>query len=674
MGPLKQALLSLTIIAAALWAGFSYPAISQNAEPAPPPETPVKPAVKAESRDHWTLNFTDTELTSFIQNVSQITGENYIIPPNLSGKVNILSQQPLTKGQIHDVLLRVLRSYNYTAVRSGNTVVIQPLAESRRAATQLDRDGKIDGETFITRVMPVRYTSLPELQSALTPLVSEYGTLTGLPDANAVLIADKADNVQRMISIIEIFDAPEENGMDVVQLKQNWVGSVMPLLEKLAPRELLAAGRPGHSPLRIVADERSNLIYLRGAPEARAQIRLLIARLDQPVSSTGAAQVIHLQHADAQEMATLLKDYVAGNAATPGPDGKPAPGIYIKADPAVNALIVRAPPVMVEEIRRILDQLDIRRTQVLIEAAIVEITDDLREELGIQFGAGDASTTAGLAATSLTTADINLTTVLTGLGSANTGMLSEGFTAALGGRGGFTALIKALSTNSRANLLSTPSITTVDNQEARILVGQNVPFRTGSYTTDASGATNPFTTIERKDIGITLKVTPQINAGQQITLKVEQEVSSIQEDTVTAVATAAADLITNKRTIATTILADNQETVVLGGLIRDDKTTSQSKVPVLGDIPVLGRLFQSEKEISVKRNLLVFLRPTVLTSKEDVQTTNMKKFRGIWELRFGEGEAPPLAADNLEASFETLYNPASGKSYNPPPPPLPWTK
>ena len=320
-----------------------------------------------------------------------------------------------------------------------------------------------------------------------------------------------------------------------------------------------------------------------------------------------------------------------------------------------NAILVHATPAIVEQIRRALAQLDVQRPQVLIEAAIVEINDSLLDELGIQFGAGDAGFTSGLVATSLgTTNNITLNNYLTQAGRTNSNLISGGLTAASGSNK-FGVLVKALASDTRANLLATPSITTVANEEATILVGQNVPFLTGSYAqaTTNSGNVNPFNTIQRQDIGVSLKVTPQINEGGRLTMKIEQEVSSISP---TAVA-GAADIVTNKRDIHTTVMANNGQTVVLGGLISNDKTIANNKVPILGDIPILGTLFQSNSITHAKNNLLVFLRPSILISDENVSGTNLRKYNGIWELRLGEdAKKMPLTPENVTPEMEKNYD------------------
>lgn len=639
-------------------------------------QTPAPPSIDARAPDAWVVNFKDSDLQTVINQVAEITGDNYVIPPNLTGKVNVLSQTPLTKNELRDLLLSLLYANGFTVTPSGSLLVITPIADAKKTTTPVDASGKIEGETFIVRVLPVKYANVADVLQAVQPLVSDFGVIKNLADANALLVADKAGNVQKIAQLLAQFDVPDATGVETIRLNKNWVGNVMPLLEKLAPRELAASGKPTASPIRIVGDERNNSIMLRGTADARSHLRTMIAQMDQSVEDDATVQVIPLYNADAAKIADMLKDMfpaTAAAAATPG--ATPSTPVSIKANAATNTLVVHAPASVIAQVRRVISQLDKQRSQVLIEAAIVEINDDLLNQIGIQFGAGESAFSSGLVASSLAAGTAgtlgdpatSLASVLQTINAPNSAMIGGGLTASIGSQHGFTALIQALAANSRANLLSTPSITTVDNEEAKIVVGQNVPFRTGAFETSNNNTVNPFTTIQRQDVGITLKVTPQIGENNHVLLKVEQEVSSLQPTTVSG----AADIITNKRTINTTIMADNGQTLALGGLISDNKNTAKTKIPLLGDIPVIGLLFQSNQETNTKSDLVVFLRPTVLPGKEEIEGLNLRKYNGLWELTLGEGaKDTPLTAENLAPEIEKLYTPDFTQT--PPGVPLPW--
>ena len=644
--------------------GLAFSAAAQSTPPAASQEH-----LSQRADNQWLVNFNDTDISAVIQQIGKVTGENYVIGNNITGKISVVSQTPLKKNEVEELLRSVLYVNGFSIVPSGNILMIRPNEDAKKNKIAIDTKGKISGEAFVARVLSVKYALLPDLLQAVQPLVSDFAVVKALPDSNALLVVDKADNVQKIAQLISELDYPETDSMQTVRLTKAWVGNVMPLLEKLAPRELGASGNRALSPIRLVGDEQNNTIILKGDKDARTRIAAMIAELDKVEDDTDAIQVISLHNADATKTADILKEMFASSSTTtssaspagtsasapPSVSSTTAPEVLIKANPMTNAILVHATPAIVEQIRRALAQLDVQRPQVLIEAAIVEINDSLLDELGIQFGAGDAGFTSGLVATSLgTTNNITLNNYLTQAGRTNSNLISGGLTAAIGSNK-FGVLVKALASDTRANLLSTPSITTVANEEATILVGQNVPFLTGSYAqaTTNSGNVNPFNTIQRQDIGVSLKVTPQINEGGRLTMKIEQEVSSISP---TAVA-GAADIVTNKRDIHTTVMANNGQTVVLGGLISNDKTIANNKVPILGDIPILGTLFQSNSITHAKNNLLVFLRPSILISDENVSGTNLRKYNGIWELRLGEdAKKMPLTPENVTPEMEKNYD------------------
>jgi general secretion pathway protein D len=641
-----------------------------------PPEAAESNFLQKSSDNKWVVNFKDADIQSVIGQVARITGDNYIISPNVNGKVNVISQAPLTKSELKELLLSVLYINGFTAVTSGASIVIEPNADARKNNIIIDKSGKTKGAAFVARVIPLKFANITDLMQALPPLVSDFAVLKSLPDSNAILVVDKADNVQKVAEIVAELDYPETDEMESVKLKNSWVGNIMPLLDKLAPRELGSPDKPVSSSIRVVGDEHNNIIMLKGDRVLRMRLRALIERLDQPSEDDATVQVIQLQNIDAAKTVETLKDMFNNNAAAMGHSGVYPIPVSIKANVSSNALVVHGPPEVISSIRKVVAQLDVQRTQILIEAAIVEINGDLLNQLGIQFGSGQAAFEAGAVATSLPGGGtsslaapiVGLASYLQGVGASNSGLLGSGLTATLSSHSNFVALVSALASDSRANLLSTPSITTVNNEEAKIVVGQNVPFRTGSFDTSTAtttGVVNPFTTIQRQDVGITLKVTPQVNENNRIFLKVSQEVSSIQPTTLAG----AADIITNKRTIDTTVLAMDGQTIALGGLISNNKTQNKTKVPILGDIPYLGLLFQSNSEETVKSDLVIFLRPTVIANNSDIEGTNLRKYNGLWELDIGAKPKYPLQNPaELRSRLDKLYEPdLTGNSG-----PLPW--
>jgi general secretion pathway protein D len=611
--------------------------------------------------DAWTFNFKDAELQNFLEQIALITGDNFIFPTPMTGKVNISSQTPLKKVEILELMQTILRLSGYSMVKTGHITAIQPSDQAKKFKVPVDASGKIAGQQYIARVFPVKYANVADLVQAMSMFISDHGVVKGFNEVNALLVADSADNVQKIQQLLSVIDNSDNQTVDIIHLQQASVGNVMPLLEKLAPREFGATGKQGYSGIRIVADERSNIIIVKGEEGERMHLRKLIETLDKPADGSSLTQVIYLQNADAKEAAELLKDFFKVN-----PNDPAGSILNIKANLSINALVVRAPRSLMDEIQQVVNQIDIAPVQVLIEAVIVEVTDDVNNSLGLQYAAGDAAVGGSLAAASLDSNGINVANFVKSLGvHADTGLLNEGFTAAIGSRNEFMVLIQALAKTSKANLLSTPNITTLNNMEAKIVVGQNVPFRTGTFSTANTGVSNPFTTIERQDVGITLKVTPQINSENRVKLKVEQEVSSIEPINNSG----AADIITDKRTINTTIIANNGSTVVLGGLISNNVVESQSKVPLLGDIPVVGALFQSNSKTTNKRNLLIFLRPTVLRNMQDNQKVNSRKFNGFWEISMNQNpSSKPSIADTATPSINSYYDPAMTST----PITLPW--
>ena len=449
------------------------------------------------------------------------------------------------------------------------------------------------------------------------------------------------------MEIVERIDVVEETTTRIVELKEAWVEDMVSLLEQLAP-DLIGKGAKGPNKITIVASERTNSLVIKGEPATLEKVVQLIKELDTPANRAGTIQVVRLAHSDATDLAEILKNLVSETES----ENKTGQNVKtsIQADAALNALVIRADPTSMAELKNIITKLDVRRLQVLIEAAIVEVSDTFERQLGTELAIADTgSSNIPIATTAPSGVLSSIITALatdsvTGLDLGSTPVIAGGRTDANGIN--FAFVVKALASNDNANLLSTPSITTMDNEEAKIVVGQSVPFRTGSTTTGSNGTTNPFTTIQREDVGLTLQVTPHVHDGSLIRLEIQQEVSEVDTRTLSIGDNGSADIITTKRTIETTVLADDGEVVVLGGLIRDKYNDGESGVPGLKNIPVLGYLFKSKSKTVEKSNLMVFLRATVLKTREDVVAQTERKYSGIWEVEIS-GRSPSEAINDL---------------------------
>ena len=631
---------------------------------------PLMSVAYGQETETWRLNLKDADIRAFVTQVADITGYSFVVDPRVKGKVTVLSSAPMNKDEIYDLFLAVLQVHGFTAIPGEEVIKVVQQVDAKQSAESLERFTEVPSEQLITRVIQIDNANALELVPILRPLVAKYGHLAGVAAANALIVSDHSSNIRRIEQIVRELDSPSKYEVEVIQLEEAWVGDMVELLQELAPAELGQGG--GDNAARkysVTADERSNRLILRGDETFRDKMRELIRKLDQPSATGGTTKVIRLSHADAENLTEILKG-VMGEVAKEstggagGSSGGSGSGrntnFSVFADEGLNALVVRGEPSMMQEAEMIVQALDVRRAQVMIEAAIVEISDELGQDLGVQFALGSESSG------STPVAGSNFENVGNSLGDVLGAILSEsliepaagGITIGAGQRNedgvSWGVLLQALSTSAAANLLSTPSIITLDNQESEIIVGQNVPFRTGQSTVTGDGTTNPFTTIERRDIGLTLKVTPTISADGLVRLVVEQSTESIGDSIE-----AASDIITNKREIKTTVLADDGETIVLGGLTTDDLQVNKSKVPLLGDIPVLGRLFSSESERRVKRNLLVFLRPKIMLGKADAIAATDEKFQSLWEINLGVRKKLGLPDPERPPTKDSLFRPQS---------------
>ncbi len=608
------------------------------------------PALNVHAEDqNWQVNLKDADISAFISQIADITGKSFVIDPRVKGKVTVVSTETMNTEAVYELFLSVLQVHGYAAVPAGDVIMVVQQNSVKQQGRDLETKHAEQSQEMITKVLVIKNTPALDLVPILRPLVAKYGHLAGVKSANALIISDHASNITRIEQIIERLDKSGSEELEVIQLKEAWVGNVVTMLQSLDPDKVAqgkGSGSGGAGSIRVVADERSNRLIIKGEKTARERIRTLIQQLDKPSYFSGSTKVIRLKYADAKKLAELLKG-VMSEADSGNKDANKAKGkASIHADEELNALVVRAEPSVLKEIDEIIHELDVRRAQVLIESAIVEVTGEVSDSLGFQWALGD--TDNPVAGTNFGNAGQSLSTLATGIASGKP-TLSNGLTLGgfkeTNGQVDFGVILQALESQSNTNLLSTPSIMTLDNQEAEIIVGQNVPFLTGS--TSSSANSNPFTTISREDIGVTLKIKPHIHEGNELRLEVEVSAESVANTTVQG----QADLITNKRSLKTMILAADEETIVLGGLISDDIVETESKVPLLGDIPLLGWLFKSKSTQHVKRNLMVFLRPTIVLDKQKATSLTQDKYNGIWEFDL----SGDLEVDDVDRRMSRLF-------------------
>lgn len=622
----------------------------------------------------WKVNLKDADITALVSEVAEITGKNFVVDPRVKGTITVISSKSLSAPEVYELFLGVLGVNGFAAVQNGNTIKLVPDVNAKQFAVRLDDKNTARGEELVTRVISLDNTNAVELVPVLRPMMPQFAHLAAVQGVNALVISDRANNIDVLSSIIRQLDTTDGDVVEVIQLKESRVDDVLGMLESLTGSGATGAAASKDSRTigraRIVADSRGNRILLKGDEHSRKQLRELIATLDTAgAERLGGVKVFRLKHAVAKQVAEVLKGLMSADATRPAtpsmPDNKSgvsaasAGGVSIIADDSLNALVVRADPALMKEVASVLEQLDQRRSQVLIQAAIVEVSGDDAAQLGVQWAAGDPSKGVGIINFSNAGSSIANLAIAASANDPTLATISNGATIGLGkqetnangDKTFYGALIQALSTVSNANLLSTPSIMTLDNQEAKIVVGQNVPFITGSSTNTASGTSNPFTTIERQDVGITLKVVPHIGEGGAVRLEVEQEVSAVVPS---AEGIKSADLITNKRSIKTTILADDAQTIVLGGLIQDDVKRTVSKVPLLGDIPLIGHLFRATSNTKTKRNLLVFLRPTLLKDSASTAELSQRHYDNIRSLQVSVSKSGKVTRlpENIEAVYQ----------------------
>ena len=567
-----------------------------------------------------TLNLKDADIQSFIETVAEITGKNFVVDPRVKAKVTVVSARPMDRTEIYQVFLSVLQVHGFATVEVGEVIKILPDVNAKQGAGNvITNNSSVKGDELVTRVIEIKHVAAAQMVPILRPLVPQQGHLAAYPGSNVLVISDRGANIARLEKIIRKIDRPDAQEIEVIPLQHASANEVVQILNSLRAASGQAAQTPG-API-LAADERTNSILLSGDSTSRVRIRGLIAHLDTPIEGSGNTRVVFLHYAKAEEIAPILLGISEFENAEGGTTASASrEDVDIQADETNNALVITAPPAKFESLRRVIGQLDIRRAQVLVEAIIAEVSTDLMKELGAEaFLVPTGADPDGPAISSVNTG--NLLSILQNPFSIGQG-LSLG-AADLAGNTQWGFLLRALEGDASTNILSTPTLVTLDNEEAEIVVAQNVPFITGQFTNTGSGtdsAVNPFQTIERQDVGITLRITPQINEGNSVKLDIEQESSSISSSSV------ASDLITNERRIATSVLVDDQDILVLGGLTQDDHRDTVTKTPLLGDIPLLGNLFRSTQTTKTKQNLMVFIHPVILRDSASATLATDSKY------------------------------------------------
>ncbi len=655
-----------------------------------------------------TLNLKNADINALIASVSEITGKNFIVDPRVKGRVSVISSKPMDDKEIYEVFLAILGVHGFAAIPGDKIIKIVPAAGAKQEniPTLDGREGDSEADQVVTRVIQLQNASAAQIVPILRPLIPPQGHLAAYAPTNVLIVSDTAGNVERIANIIRRVDLASNEEVEIVPLRHASATEVVRVLTSLEQAKAQAnpAAAGGSTPPRMVADERTNSVLLSGDTSNRLRLRALIAHLDTPLENAGNIQVVYLRYAKAKDLVPVLQGVSKklNDVQGASPQGQPqAQGgggsgnlIDIQADEATNSLVITAPQNALRSLRTVIAQLDVRRAQVLVEAAIAELSADKTAELGVQWivDGSNGGNVVGIT-------NFNIGSSLAGILNAAQAIRQGGTLpkdlpgGAVLGIGSFNssnavrfgALISALASDADTNVLSTPTLVTLDNEEAEIVVGQNLPFITGSFTTNTSGGTssgtggtgivgNPFQTIQRQDVGLTLKVKPQINEGNAIQLQISQEVSNV----VPSATAATQGPTTNKRSIKTNVLVEDGQILVLGGLIDDQLNESLQKVPGLGDIPVLGNLFRYRKTSKTKRNLMVFLHPVILRDAVTGTMLTNEKYSYIREQQIAarqrgaallpEVDTPLLTPQEQVRQQQSLLNTAPKPAPAEPPP------
>lgn len=597
---------------------------------------PMSSATRAQESG-ISLNWKDADIRIVVEAVSEATGKNFILDPRVTGKVNLLSSAPMSKDAFYEAFLSILQVHGYIAVESGNLIKILPDATARQFPSQFGTAGAAGPDDMATQVIQVRNVGATQLVPILRPLIPQYGHMVAHAGSNMLIISDRAANLARMVSIIRRIDMASDEDIEVVALLNASATEIVRIMTALTQTQR-ADGVPVTTSL--VADARTNSVLIGGDKSARLRLRTLIAHLDTPLEDGGDTQVRYLRYADAEELATKLQTHFTNQATAAAGQAAGAisgDSVSVWADTQTNAIIANAPPKMMRSLMQIVDKLDIRRAQVLVEAIIVEVIADENNKFGVSWGIEGSGSNAPIGVTNFPdiAGVVQLGTAASG-GTISGDLIGSGITVGVGRLSdtgvSFAAILNAIEGDANTNIISTPSIVTTDNEEATLNVGQEVPFVTGSFTNTGGtgGSVNPFQTINRQQIGVKLSITPQINEGDSMVLNISQEISSIAQSAAGAV-----DLITNQRIVETTVIVDDGEILVLGGLIEDTLLESDQSVPVLGKIPLLGNLFRSRKTEKKKTNLMIFIRAEIMRDTAETSFQTNAKYNLIRDIQRG---------------------------------------
>jgi len=615
------------------------------------------PALAQENEQTWTVNFKDSDIQEVIKFIAEATEKTIIIDPKVRGQVKVISEKAVNRGELYALFLSILDVHGFTAVESGGVVRIVPNRDARSLAIPSSDEStrNVSPDNYVTQVVQLQNISAAKLLPILRVMVPQHGHISAYDPSNAIIITDTRANIDRLEDVIAQIDKAAVVATDIVELRFASAEAVVQVLGQLEKSDAQRAGAT--TPMSLVADTRTNAVLIHGDDLQRQRVRALIERLDRPQLANSNVRVVYLKYAKAEQVAKVLNGVlqnIEGSQSAEQRTSSNSVKANVQADEDTNAILITAEPDVVQSMLGLVESLDIRRAQVLVEAIIVEIDDNAERELGVEwmyrddeigFGSSangmDGGRLGAVAEGAFGTGDSALVSLAGNLAAIPGQLFGIG---RLGERTDFLGLLRLLKENSSSNILSTPSILTTDNHTASISVGQNVPFVTGSFSGIGSGGSNPgnpFNTFERKDVGILLEVTPHVNDGDTMVMDISQEISSVLPGS------GQAGLITNQRKINTQAMATSGEIIVLGGLIKDDVKSGERRVPILGDIPVLGNLFKTQTSSNTKTNLMVFIRASVIPDDAMLEGATAEKYRYIREQMQNQRDTANLLSRDL---------------------------
>ena len=577
------------------------------------------------NEDNISLALDNADIVDLVRWAQEVTDKSIILHPNVSGRVTVLAGGNMSRAEAYEVFLSVLEVHGLTVVQSGKSLKVVPVANAKTSALPLAEDGKaFTREEMVVKVLKVENISANSLLGFIRPMVAQHGHIAAYPQTNMLIIAERAGKIDQITDIVERMDEVGVIDIELITLEFASAREVNDVVTRLLPKQ----NNDVANAFTLAVDERSNSILMTGDPVTRQQIRSLVQRLDQPLQGQGNTKVIRVQYATAKDLVPLLQSVSGSEQKKSKDQGLADVDVSIEAHDQLNALVITAPPSLLATMKGVIAELDVPRSQVLVKALIVEVNEDFTHNLGVQWQtdapSGDTDVVGGFS---------NFPGGLTpfSLNSDGKPVLGSGLSFGYLRGGDLQLVINALSGETDANILSTPRLVALDNEPAKILVGSTVPFLTGQQ--QRPGDLNTFNTIQRQDIGLTLEVTPRINNNDSVTLDINQSVESITQSSVET-----ADIVTNKREIQTRVLIGDDQVLVLGGLIRDEFTETENRVPVLGSIPLLGKLFRSTKVTATKANLMVFIHPKILRSTTGFNQLSKDRYNDMrdQQLRFNK--------------------------------------